>query len=261
MGSLITNILFMPPLKVHDEDQDTDNDATLTTSHGSQIQVKSYIKNRNYLYMLISHGNAEDIYGVYEWVSKILVNFVNVNIVMYEYTGYGLNQENFSCREQYCYNDADAVYDYMVNTLNINPNRIVIFGRSLGSGPSCYLAEKYPVGGLILNSGFMSVFRVVFKFRWTLPGDMFPNIDRIKNVKCPVCIVHSIKDEIVPFYHAKEMYKNAKNKFQPLFLDGTSHNSIDKISDDVYKHMQKFFKYIDPEYEMKEPKDFYDDKD
>ena len=57
------------------------------------------------------------------------------------------------------------------------------------------------------------------------------------------------------------MYKNVKNKFPPLFLDGTSHNSIDKISDDVYKHMQKFFKSIDPEYEMKEPKDFYDDKD
>ena len=252
----------MPPLKVHDEDQDTDNDAILTTPHGSQIQVKSYIKNRNFLYMLISHGNAEDIYGVYEWVSKILVNFVNVNVVMYEYTGYGLNQENFKCCEQFCYNDADTVYEYMTNTLGIAENRIVLFGRSLGSGPSCYLAEKHPdVAGLILNSGFMSVFRVVFRFRWTLPGDIFPNIDRIKNVKCPVCILHSIKDEIVPFYHAKEMYKSAKKTFAPLYLDGTSHNSIDKISDDVYKHMQKFFSSIDPNYEMKDSKEFCDDKE
>lgn len=39
------------------------------------------------------------------------------------------------------------------------------------------------------------------------PGDMFPNIDRMKNIRCPVCIIHSIKDEIVPFYHAKVMYE------------------------------------------------------
>ncbi len=39
-------------------------------------------------------------------------------------------------------------------------------------------------------------------------------------------------------------------KFDPLFLDGTSHNSIDKVSDDVYKHTEKFFMYLDPDYEM-----------
>jgi len=258
MGSLINKILFMPPLKVHEDSQDTNEDELLTTPHKSQIRVKKIIKNQDYLYMLISHGNAEDIYAVNEWVSKILVNFVNVNIIMYEYTGYGIDQEKFGCSEQYCYNDADTVYNYIIQQLHVPPERIVIFGRSLGSGPSCYLAEKYPVGGLILNSGFMSVFRVAFKFRWTLPGDMFPNIDRIKNVKCPVCIVHSIKDEIVPFYHAREMYKNCKNKFPPLFIDGTSHNSIDKVSDDVYKHMQKFFKHLDPKYENKDSKEFYE---
>ena len=90
----------------------------------------------------------------------------------------------------------------------------------------------------------MSVFRVAFRFRWTLPGDMFPNIDIIKNIKCLVCIMHSIKDEIVPFYHAGEMYKNCKKKFPPLFIDGTSHNSIDKISDDTYKNIKKFFNIL-----------------
>ena len=258
MGSLITNILFMPPLKIREDDQDTKGDAELPTPQGSKIKVKTYIKNPKYLYMLISHGNAEDIYLVYEWVTKYLINFVNVNVLMYEYTGYGLDQTNFKCCEQYCYNDAEAAYNYLTKDLKVPPERIVLFGRSLGSGPSCYLAEKYPVGGLILNSGFMSVFRVAFKFRWTLPGDMFPNIDRIKNVKCPVCIVHSIKDDIVPFYHAREMYKNCKKKFPPLYIDGTNHNTIDKYSDHVYQHMQKFFKHIDPEYEMKDFKEFYD---
>ena len=94
----------------------------------------------------------------------------------------------------------------------------------------------------------MSAFRVVFNFRFTLPGDMFPNIDRMKNIECPVCIIHSIKDEIIPFYHGKELYKAAKNKFKPLYIDGTGHNNIDRISDDVFKHMSKFFKSIDSDY-------------
>ena len=266
MGSLINGILFMPPSldkKEENEEQleKIENQIFKETAHGSSIAIITLIKNPDYLYLLISHGNAENIYIVNQWVKKYLSKFVNVNIVMYEYTGYSEETKNFTCSEQFCYNDAEAAYNYIINDLNVPPERIVLFGRSLGSGPSCYLAEKYPVGGLFLNSGFMSVYRVGFKFRWTLPGDKFPNIDRIQNIKCPVCIVHSVKDEIIPFYHAREMYKKSVNKFPPLYIDGTSHNSIDKISDDVYRHMQKFFKHIDPNYITKNINDFYEDKD
>jgi len=261
MGSLIKGFLFMPPFKQIEIEEKIEKEVVKETMHGSKIKIITYIKDPNFLYLLISHGNAENIYIVYQWVLKYLAKFVNVNVVIYEYTGYSEETKEFSCSEQYCYNDAEAAYNYIIYDLKVPPERIVLFGRSLGSGPSCYLAEKYPVGGLFLNSGFMSVFRVAFKFRWTLPGDMFPNIDRIKNIKCPVCIVHSIRDEIIPFYHAREMYKNSVNKFPPLFIDGTSHNSIDKICDDVYTHMQKFFKHIDPNYINKDINDFYEDRD
>lgn len=246
MGSLISRIVFMPPTK-HPE-HDAENPIFLNTSHKSQIQVLTINKDENGLYLIISHGNAENVEGVYNWAKNSLSNFVNVNIVMYEYTGYGVNQEKTPSSEQFAYNDIEAVYNYLVNEKKVRPERIIAYGRSVGSGPSCYLAEKYPLGGLILNCGFMSVYRVIFKFRFTLPGDMFPNIDRMKKINCPVCIFHSIKDEIVPFYHGKELYKASKNKFDPLFIDGTSHNNIDKLSDDVFKHMQKFFKHIDPNY-------------
>lgn len=140
--------------------------------------------------------------------------------------------------------------------MNVKPENIIAYGRSLGSGPSCFLAEKYPIGGyiviiyprLILNCGFMSVFRVVFKFRFTFPWDMFPNIDRMKNINCPVLILHSIKDDIVPFYHGKELFKAAKNAFDPLFIDGTTHNNIDKASEEVYKHINKFLRHLDNNY-------------
>ncbi len=94
----------------------------------------------------------------------------------------------------------------------------------------------------------MSIFRVVLKLRFTLPGDMFPNIDRMKNINSLVLVLHSIKDDIVPFYHGKELYKASKNKFDPLFLDGTSHNNIDKVSDEVFKQINKFINHLDSSY-------------
>ena len=259
MGSLIKGILFMPPTKAIELQEKIENPIYIDTKHGSKIKLVKIIKDPNYLYLLISHGNAEDINLVYNWVKTLLAKFVNVNIIIYEYTGYDFEQKNFTCSEQYCYNDAEAAYNYIISELKVPSEKIVVFGRSLGSGPSCYLAEKYNVGGLILNSGFTSIYRIVFNFRWTLPGDMFPNIDRMKSIRCPVCIIHSIKDEIVPFYHAKVMYEKSINKFPPLYIDGTTHNNIDKICDDVYKHMQKFFKHIDVNYVNKDPNEFYDD--
>jgi dienelactone hydrolase len=64
-----------------------------------------------------------------------------------EYTGYGINEEGFSPSEQYTYNDIECVYKYLTGQMNIQPDNIVLYGRSLGGGPSCYLAEKYKVGG------------------------------------------------------------------------------------------------------------------
>jgi abhydrolase domain-containing protein 17 len=88
------------------------------------------------------------------------------------------------------------------------PEQIVLYGRSLGSGPSCHLAAKAaamgrPVAGLILHSPFTSVYRVVFDFGFTVVGDKFSNIDVVGKTQCPVFIVHGQDDEIVPVIHGK----------------------------------------------------------
>ncbi len=72
------------------------------------------------------------------------------------------------------------------------------YGRSLGSGPTCQLAEELAadgveLGGVMLQSPLASAFRVAFNFRFTMPGDLFPNIDRVKNVACPMFIIHGTR--------------------------------------------------------------------
>ena len=92
----------------------------------------------------------------------------------------------------------------MTEILNIPSDNIILFGRSIGSGPTLYLAEKYLVAGIILHTPFASLLRVLFpNLRCTIPClDKFPNIKRIKKVDCPIYIVHGLRDELVQVTHA-----------------------------------------------------------
>ncbi len=67
---------------------------------------------------------------------------------------------------------------------------------------------------------------------------MFPNINRIKNIKCQICIIHAVKDDIVPIEHGKELYEEAINKFDPFFADGPHHNNME--IPEIYLHVDKF---------------------
>ena len=139
--------------------------------------------------MILSHGNAEDIHHVNDWLECYFLHGVKVNAVSYEYTGYGEADGNIPT-ETSIYNDISAVYGYLTQNLRVDPSRILLYGRSIGSGPSCWLSEKYEVAGLILHSAIMSAFRVIIRTPCTLIGDKFPNINRVPNINCPIFVIH-----------------------------------------------------------------------
>jgi len=135
--------------------------------------------------------------------------------------------------EEYCYADIEAAYDYLRKTLRVPAENIVLYGRSLGSGPSCHLAvqtalNKQPVGGLILHAPFLSVYRVVLDTGCTIPGDKFPNCDIINMVQSPTLLIHGTSDQIVPFSHSERLYQSIPKQFQarPLYIEGMSHNNV-----------------------------------
>jgi hypothetical protein len=79
MGKIVSKFLFLPPKNIYQID---DSDLFLKTTHNNIIQVKVIDRNAKF-YLLVSHGNAEDIYSVYDWAVSILLPQVNVNVVMY----------------------------------------------------------------------------------------------------------------------------------------------------------------------------------
>jgi abhydrolase domain-containing protein 17 len=147
--------------------------------------------------------------------------------------------------EENCYADIEAAYEYLRNELNVPAQNIVLYGRSLGSGPSTHLAiqtalaskksspeiygcEDGPVGGLILHAPFLSVFRVVLDTGCTLYGDKFPNIDLIPMVKSSTMLIHGTSDQIVPFHHSERLYTSIPSEYRarPLYIEGMSHNNV-----------------------------------
>ncbi len=172
--------------------------------------------------ILLSHGNAEDLvndgYMVDEYHQK------GYAIVAYDYEGYGFS--NGSPAEKHCYRDIDAVYKYMTGALKIPPERIIIYGRSVGSGPSCYLAQRVTAAGLIVEGGFMSPFRVVIPF--PMPFDKFRNIDRIGKIDMPKLFLHGVRDDVVPYRHGRTLYEKAlEPKTFIKFPDGGHDNLRD----------------------------------
>ena len=110
---------------------------------------------------------------IYDWFND-LARVLRVNIMAYDYTGYG--KSNGVPNEDSCYTDIEAAFQYLLEIRRLQPEQIVLYGRSLGSGPSCYLAQKTAregnsVGGLILQSPLLSAYRVALDFRFTMIGD------------------------------------------------------------------------------------------
>ena len=92
----------------------------------------------------------------------------------------------------------------MVNVKQIPQNKIIVFGTSLGTGPSVWITSRHDAQfrGVVLQSPFTSVVKIKVPMKRTF-FDMFENIERIDKVKCPVFIIHGRQDEVVPFEHGE----------------------------------------------------------
>mmetsp|Transcript_11015 Transcript_11015/g.18265 ORF Transcript_11015/g.18265 Transcript_11015/m.18265 type:complete len:285 (-) Transcript_11015:198-1052(-) len=245
--SIVNSLLFRPPpVRSYDFPSKLIH---LQTKHKEQITATMIRRHNNTnITILYSHGNAEDLNSSYHWMRKLSKD-LNVNVIGYDYTGYALSTGTPS--EHNCYADIEAVYDYLTTERGIAPHQIVLYGRSLGSGPSCWLAAKtardgHSVGGVMLHSPFTSVYRVVLNLGFTMVGDKFPNVDHIKRATCPVTICHGRDDEVVPFRHGVNLHNAIPAAYQakPYWMENVGHNDHGAaVESDLMRHFNKYLDY------------------
>src|SRR5262249_49330768 len=138
----------------------------LATAHGPKIAARFDEVRGAPFTVLLSHGNAEDLDDM-RWFTR-RVNGLGLSVLTYDYEGYGTSEGKPS--EAPLYADIDAAYDHLARTLHVPAERVIVYGRSLGGGPTVDLARRRPVGGVILESTFQSAFRVATRVR-LLPWD------------------------------------------------------------------------------------------
>jgi len=186
--------------------------------------------------LLVSHGNAEDLGDDRDWLEGL--HRAGFNVFAYDYQGYGTSQGRPT--EKGAYDDETAAYDYLTTNLKIAPGRIIIFGRSVGSGPAVHLAARRPAAGLILQSPFVSAFRVLTRVP-LLPFDKFPNAKEISNVHCPLLIIHGVNDSVIGLWHGKKLFELANQPKHFVAVEGADHNDLDIVAGATYpKAVQKF---------------------
>ena len=187
--------------------------------------------------VLYSHGNGEDLGDLTEIFEAF--RKAGFSVLGYDYPGYGLSAGKPT--EKSAYAAADTAYRFLTTRHGTAPADILALGRSLGSGPACYLAERHPLGGLIIESGFTSAPRVMTRIR-LLPFDPFPNIRRIPNISAPKLFIHGMEDRVIPYTHSQTLFAAAAPPKTHRGIGGAGHDDLMfVIGDDAYfKLLQTF---------------------
>jgi len=187
------------------------------------------------LTILFCHGNGGNI--AHRLDSINIFNELGLNCFIFDYSGYGQSQGKPS--EQATYFDAQAAYDWLTKNKKVDPQNIIIFGRSLGGCIAANLASRVQPKSLILESSFTSYIDMGKKFYPYMPVKLFAafnynTLEYLRDVRCPVMIIHSRSDELIPFELGLKLYDAALEPKEFVEIFGT-HNDGFLYSGETYK--------------------------
>jgi uncharacterized protein len=153
------------------------------------------------------------------------------DVLLVEYRGYGGNPG--SPTEEGLAADVRAAHRYLVEDRGVAPDRLLLFGESLGGAALTRLATERPVGGLVLRSPFTSLADVGVHAYPFLPvrallRDRFPLQEHVRSVRVPVAVVAGGADEIVPVEQSRSVARAVAGSY--VELPGARHNDAALVS-------------------------------
>ena len=214
--------LTMTPTNVGMDYQDVSIETTDgVTLHGW------FIAGRTSRVLLFFHGNAGNI--SHRLDSIRLFQDLGLSVLIIDYRGYG--QSEGRTTERGIYRDADAAWRYLIEDRGIVASDIVIFGRSLGASVASRLATQQRPLALIVESSFTSIPDIAQELYPWLPARWLSRLshatrDYVQDVYCPVLVIHSRDDEIIPFHHGEAIFASANEPRTLLALRGTHNDAF-----------------------------------
>ena len=182
---------------------------TLATEDGKKLEAWYLPAKEAKQVVIIFHGNAAFLHSYIDTYEKFLSK--NISVFSINYRGYGKSTGWPS--ESGIYKDAEAAMGHVRSVLNYSPEKVIVFGQSLGTAPASFLASKYEISTLILISPLLSISDVVYDVTiywpvWFLVWTKFPVKHFLEQTKAQqVIIAHGTKDEIIPFKHSETLFE------------------------------------------------------
>jgi fermentation-respiration switch protein FrsA (DUF1100 family) len=193
--------------------------------------------------ILWCHGNAGNVINRLDNLRELFR--LGLSVFLFDYRGYGRSQGRPS--EEGLYQDALGAYDYLTRQRMIRPDRIVIFGRSLGAAVAAEVASRKPAAGLILESSFPSI-EAVAKYHygglpvhWLLGSD-FRLVDRLPELSLPKLIFHGDRDDIIPLELGQQVFEMAPPPKSFSIIKGADHNNTYQIGGAPY--FQQWIEFV-----------------
>ena len=191
--------------------------------------------------LIFCHGNAGNISHRLESIK--IFHGLQLSTFIFDYRGYGASEGTPS--EEGTYLDAKGAWNYLIEHEGLDPFDIILFGRSLGGSVAAWLTREHTPKALIVESAFTSAADLAREMFMYFPAKLlckynYDTLAAIREVQCPVLIVHSHEDRTVPFKHALKLFCSAKDPKVFLEISG-SHNGGFITSGSVYLNGLKDF--------------------
>lgn len=172
--------------------------------------------------VLYSHGNAGNLsyrgVACQEWVRE-----TGCSVLIYDYPGYGRSTGRPS--EAGCYSAGRAALAWLLHEQRLSPERVILFGKSLGGGVAVELARGQPYRALVLARSFTSLPDIgaeLFPWlpvRWMVRSQ-FDNLAKLRECRGPVFIHHGRSDTLIPPIHSERLFAAALEPKELVFDDG-----------------------------------------
>lgn len=206
---------------------------SIATSTGKTERLNGWwipAKNPDAPVLLYLHHNSRNIGGNVSQARQF--HRIGFSVLLFDYRGFGQSDGKFPTESQ-VYEDAEIAWNYLTQTRKIPPQRIVIYGHSIGGTVAIDLAAKHPdAAALIVQSTFTSMRDMTKRFGlfWMFPIDLllrnrFESLEKMKRVKQPVLIIQGDRDLQIPVEMGQALYAAAPNPKRLLLIPASGHDN------------------------------------
>ncbi|MEL7832519.1 alpha/beta hydrolase [Fodinibius sp. Rm-B-1B1-1] len=216
-------------------------DITFATDDNISLHGWHIPAERSGVTVLYFHGNAGNISGRLQTIQ--LLHELGLNVFIFDYRGYGKSKGTPT--EQGTYQDAEAAWNYLTAQKNLDGNKIVIMGRSLGGAVASWLAARKNPGAVVIESTFTSAADLgadIYPWlpvRWMLKFE-YNTLKNMKQIQVPLFMAHSVDDKVVPYHHGEQLFEVANEPKKFVELRGSHGSGFWETGDTYRQALQKF---------------------